>query len=59
MPILAVACISEAPDYESGKVDQIVLDAAAFNVQAGATGALLFDGTRFLKCIEDPEDVLV
>jgi hypothetical protein len=56
MPIRAVACVSEAPDTDLRKVDQIVADAAAFSLQAGVTGVLLFDGTRFLQHIEGPED---
>ncbi|HEL4257391.1 TPA: BLUF domain-containing protein [Stenotrophomonas maltophilia] len=40
------------------KVDQIVADAAAFNLQAGVTGMLLFDGTRLLQYIEGSEDEL-
>lgn len=58
MPIRAVAYVSEAPDTDLRKVDQIVADAAAFNLQAGVTGVLLFDGTRFLQYIEGPEDGL-
>lgn len=58
MPIRAVAYVSEAPNIDSRKVDQIVVDAAAFNLRAGVTGVLLFDGARFLQYIEGPEDGL-
>lgn len=58
MPIRAVAYASESPDTDPLKVDQIVADAAAFNLQAGVTGVLLFDDTRFLQYIEGPEDGL-
>lgn len=58
MPIRAVAYVSEASDIDPRKVDQIVADAAAFNLQAGVTGVLLFDGARFLQYIEGPEDGL-
>lgn len=58
MPIRAVAYVSESPDTDPRKVDQIVADAAAFNLQAGVTGVLLFDDTRFLQYIEGPEDGL-
>ncbi len=58
MPVRAVAYVSEAPDLDSRKVDQIVADASAFNMRVGVTGVLLFDGTRFLQYIEGPEDGL-
>ncbi|MCU1169672.1 BLUF domain-containing protein [Stenotrophomonas maltophilia] len=58
MPIRAVAYVSESPDTDPLKVDQIAADAAAFNLQPGVTGVLLFDDTRFLQYIEGPEDGL-
>lgn len=52
MPIRAVAYISEAGPavagdplgLRSGKLDDLVDDAARFNRNAGVTGVLLFDG---------------
>ena len=58
MPIRAVAYVSEALDLDAREIDQIVTNAAAFNLQAGVTGVLLFDGIRFLQYIEGPEDGL-
>ncbi|WP_422353207.1 BLUF domain-containing protein [Stenotrophomonas sp. AR026] len=66
MPIRAVAYVSEAGPavagdpfgLGSGKLDDLVDDAARFNRSAGVTGVLLFDGTRFLQYMEGPEDGL-
>ena len=66
MPIRAVAYISEAGPavagdplgLRSGKLDDLVDDAARFNRNAGVTGVLLFDGARFLQYMEGPEDGL-
>ncbi|WP_295575184.1 BLUF domain-containing protein [Stenotrophomonas maltophilia] len=66
MPIRAVAYVSEAGPAVagdplglcSGKLDDLVDDAARFNRSAGVTGVLLFDGTRFLQYMEGPEDGL-
>nr|MBH1358890.1 BLUF domain-containing protein [Stenotrophomonas maltophilia] len=66
MPIRAVAYISEAGPavagdplgLRSGKLDDLVDDAASFNRNAGVTGVLLFDGARFLQYMEGPEDGL-
>ncbi|WP_333628026.1 BLUF domain-containing protein [Stenotrophomonas cyclobalanopsidis] len=66
MPIRAVAYISEAGPavagdtlgLGSGKLDELVDDAARFNRDAGVTGVLLFDGLRFLQYMEGPEDGL-
>ncbi|WP_414613826.1 BLUF domain-containing protein [Stenotrophomonas muris] len=63
MPIRAVAYISEAGPavagdplgLRSGKLDDLVDDAARFNRNAGVTGVLLFDGARFLQYMEGPE----
>jgi len=62
MPIRAVAYISEAGPavagdplgLRSGKLDDLVDDAARFNRNAGVTGVLLFDGARFLQYMEGP-----
>jgi len=64
MPIRAVVYMSEAGNRLAGdkfglassKLDQIVDDAARFNLDAGVTGVLLFDGTRFLQYLEGPDD---
>ncbi|WP_445683787.1 BLUF domain-containing protein [Stenotrophomonas pavanii] len=66
MPIRAVVYVSGAGEgvagdklgLSSGKLDQIVDDAAWFNRTAGVTGVLLFDGERFLQYLEGPEDGL-
>lgn len=66
MPIRAVVYVSEAvasvADSGSGlpspKLDDLVKDAARFNRDAGVTGVLLFDGSRFLQYLEGPEDGL-
>ena len=63
MQIRAVAYISEAGPavagdplgLRSGKLDDLVDDAARFNRNAGVTGVLLFDGARFLQYMEGPE----
>lgn len=64
MPIRAVVYASEAMPVVaeasslSGKLGGIVEDAARFNLDAGVTGVLLFDGGRFLQYLEGPEDGL-
>lgn len=67
MPIRAVAYVStacseiaehDALGIGSGELDALVEDAARFNRQAGVTGVLLFDGTRFFQYMEGPEDGL-
>lgn len=42
----------------SGRLDELVDDAARFNREAGVTGVLLFDGQRFFQYLEGPEDGL-
>ncbi|WP_232015531.1 BLUF domain-containing protein [Stenotrophomonas maltophilia] len=37
-------------------VDDLTRAAARFNLEAGVTGVLLYDGHRFLQYIEGPED---
>lgn len=68
MPIRAVAYVStacseiaedDARRIGSEKLNALVDDAARFNRQAGVTGVLLFDGTRFFQYMEGPEDGLV
>lgn len=62
MPIRAVVYVSEASDalrgdllgLRSGKLQELVDDATRFNRDAGVSGVLLFDGTRFLQYMEGP-----
>lgn len=59
MPIRAIAYTSNAsPGLSLASVQDFVRKAAAFNMQAGVTGVLLFDGERFFQYIEGPEDGL-
>ncbi|WP_303638831.1 BLUF domain-containing protein [Stenotrophomonas tuberculopleuritidis] len=66
MPIRAVVYVSEAGPAVAGdvrklgneKLDWVVDDAARFNLDAGVTGVLLYDGARFLQYLEGPEDGL-
>ncbi|MBN7837438.1 BLUF domain-containing protein [Stenotrophomonas maltophilia] len=67
MPIRALIYVSEAAPsiagdklgLGTGKLDQIVDDAARFNREAGVTGVLFFDGHRFLQYMEGPQDGLM
>lgn len=57
MPIHAIAYTSEAvPGFDLYAADDLARGAAEFNMQAGVTGLLLFDGARFLQYLEGPED---
>jgi hypothetical protein len=57
VPIQAISYTSTAsPELGLDAVDQLARSAAAFNVQAGVTGVLLFDGCRFLQYLEGPRD---
>ena len=57
MPIRAIAYASEAVEHLLlDHIDDLARDSASFNLQAGVTGVLLFDGSRFLQYIEGPED---
>ncbi|WP_445513556.1 BLUF domain-containing protein [Stenotrophomonas sp. 3(2025)] len=66
MPIRAVVYTSEAAadiaasrlGQAGGRLCDIVDDAARFNRDAGVTGVLLFDGVRFVQCMEGPDDGL-
>ena len=49
-------CASDRCGLGSPKLDWLVDDAARFNLHAGVTGVLLFDGARFLQYPEGPED---
>jgi len=53
----AVAYRSVAdPGIDSTRLDQIVRGAQRFNRLGGVTGAMLFDGARFLQYVEGPND---
>jgi len=57
MPIHAIAYTSEAvPGFDLFAADELARRAAEFNMQAGVTGLLLFDGACFLQYLEGPED---
>jgi len=59
MPIRAIAYVSEAAHgLGIDAVDDRIREAGAFNISAGVTGVLLFDGSRFLQYVEGPEDGL-
>lgn len=59
MPLRAIGYISEATlPWERTAFESMVEKAAAFNVQAGVTGVLFFDGLRYLQYLEGPEDGL-
>ncbi|SDK00806.1 BLUF domain-containing protein [Stenotrophomonas pavanii] len=56
MPLRAIAYASEAiPGLSMDHVDDLSRAAARFNLEAGVTGVLLYDGHRFLQYIEGPE----
>lgn len=57
MPIRAIAYASEAiPGLCLDEIDDLTRSASRFNMDAGVTGVLLYDGARFLQYIEGPED---
>lgn len=59
MPIRAIAYSSQAvPGLSIDDVEQLAASADNFNRDAGVTGVLLFDGSRFLQYIEGPDDGL-
>jgi len=59
MPIRAIAYVSEAAGgLGIDAMDDKVREGATFNISAGVTGVLLFDGARFLQYLEGPEDGL-
>lgn len=59
MPLRAVGYISQATlPWDRTAFESMVEKAAAFNVQAGVTGVLFFDGLRYLQHLEGPEDGL-
>ncbi|AWH53516.1 F420H(2):quinone oxidoreductase [Stenotrophomonas sp. ESTM1D_MKCIP4_1] len=44
------------PGMDSARLERIVQGAQRFNRMAGVTGAMLFDGSRFLQYVEGPDD---
>ncbi|MCX2892941.1 BLUF domain-containing protein [Stenotrophomonas lactitubi] len=59
MPLHAYAYVSTAREgLDVPELDALLADATAFNRMAGVTGALMFDGSRFLQYIEGPRDGL-
>lgn len=57
MPLQSIAYASEASSgVTAEQVERLTRDAACFNVAAGVTGVLLFDGQRFVQYFEGPED---
>ena len=57
MSLSAVGYVSEAiVPWERDTIDAMVSRASAFNLQAGVTGVLFFDGNRYLQYIEGPDD---
>lgn len=57
MPIQAISYTSRAsPGLGPDAIDELARSAAVFNAQAGVTGLLLFDGSRFLQYLEGPRD---
>lgn len=59
MPIKAIAYSSRAvPGLTHEDIERLAARAAEFNMTAGVTGVLFFDGGRFFQYIEGPEDGL-
>lgn len=59
MPLRAIGYVSQATQPWGRKaVEAMVAGAAAFNLQAGVTGVLFFDGIRYLQYLEGPDDGL-
>lgn len=57
MTLRAIAYTSVAFEgIQAAHIDRILLAASSFNKVAGVTGALMFDGTRFLQYFEGPQD---
>jgi len=51
-------CSALAPQHQATYVGAILKTARAFNATHGITGILLFDGARFVQCIEGDGDIL-
>lgn len=59
MALRAIAYASEAiPGLSLDHLDDLIRDAARFNLDMGITGVLLYDGSRFLQYIEGPPDAI-
>lgn len=59
MPLSAIGYISHAvPPWDRACFETLVQRAAAFNLQVGVTGVVLFDGRRFFQYIEGPPEGL-
>jgi len=57
MPLRAIAYSSEVlPGLPHDRIEALTHDAAEFNLIAGVTGLLVFDGARFLQYFEGPDD---
>ncbi|KRG50841.1 BLUF domain-containing protein [Stenotrophomonas maltophilia] len=57
MPLRSIVYASEArAGLTIDDVDDLARAAARFNIQAGVTGVLLHDGTRFMQYVEGPDD---
>lgn len=57
MPLRSIVYTSfVVPGTPQERVAEIARDAARFNVYAGVTGLLLFDGMTFLQYLEGPDD---
>jgi hypothetical protein len=55
-PLIAVAYVSSAiRRYAPAELDALLLDARAFNMQAGVSGALLYQDGSFFQYFEGPE----
>ncbi len=56
MPFRAIAYVSEASrSLTEERLQRLVAEAVQFNESVDVTGALLFDGSRFLQYLEGPE----
>ncbi|WP_295547387.1 BLUF domain-containing protein [uncultured Stenotrophomonas sp.] len=57
MNLRAIVYASEAiPGLSNGRIHDLAQSACRFNLQAGVTGVLLYDGRRFFHYLEGPED---
>lgn len=59
MPLRAIGYVSQATQpWDRETVEAMVAGSVAFNLQAGVTGVLFFDGIRYLRYLEGPDDGL-
>ncbi|HIE4123803.1 MULTISPECIES: BLUF domain-containing protein [Stenotrophomonas] len=57
MNLRAIVYASEAiPGLSNERIHDLAQSACRFNLQAGVTGVLLYDGRRFFQYLEGPED---